>query len=162
MSRILVLCHGNINRSPLAAAVLRTYPGLEVKEAALKSWNNRAWKPERASRKMRDAALELGFNLEEHRSTAIYPALYGWADTVVYMDGGNLKRLDAFLEQHGFAGKCVCLGHYGTPPVSRIPDPAFIKRGTQEFHDVVQLIVSCSHGLGKKLIADRASKRQDG
>lgn len=150
--RVLVVCHGNVNRSPLCAAILRRErPDWEVREAALKSWKKPAWKPERASKKMRDAALELGINLEEHRSTAISEELLRWAQVIVYMDQGNYKRLSAMVDELIVSGyQMTSLGSYAS--VGRIPDPAFIARGTREFHDVVQLIDRASRSLAKDLI----------
>lgn len=155
MTRVLVVCHGNINRSPLCAAVLARHPELEVRQAALKSWRRPDWRDEPASKKMRDAAIELGLNLERHRSTAISQELLRWAQIVIYMDGGNKARLEAMLDEAGdFTTELRCLGEFADPPVGRIPDPAFIKRGP-EFHDVVLLIYRASEALGKKLIARR-------
>lgn len=152
--KVLVVCHGNINRSPLCAAILREQqPSWEVREAALKAWEKPSWKPERASKKMRDAALELGFNLEAHRSTAITAELLSWADAVIFMDQGNYKRAKAIEEQTGIRVKALyCLASFEGK--SRIPDPAFIARGTQEFHDVVKLIHDCSISAAAKMIAN--------
>lgn len=156
MKTVLVLCHGNINRSPLCATTLREHvTNWVVTEAALKSAEKPSWKPERASKKMRGAALELGLNLERHRSKAITKEMLNAADLVVYMDAGNLKRLQEFAgsEDAPPGQSWVCLGGFADPIRNRIPDPAFIARGTKEFHDVVQLIHSASLNLAKKLIA---------
>lgn len=149
MKKVLVMCHGNINRSPLCHAILAKYEGLEVQSAGFVNPNRRA------AKKMRDAALEIDINLEDHRSQLISTELLTWADVVVIMDGGNSKRLQAFIEENT-AGivHSVRLGHYANVLVERVPDPAFIKRGTQEFHDVFSLILEASHNLAKKLIAE--------
>jgi len=150
--KVLVLCHGNVNRSALCHYILAEYEGLEVKSAGVKP----DLRPGKAAKKMRDAALELGVNLEEHRSQLITTDLYRWADVIIYMDGGNLKRLQHFWEDRSWTLKSDwrCLGEFAVPIRNRIPDPGFIKRGTQEFHDVVSLIHEASHNLAKKLIAE--------
>lgn len=91
---------------------------------------------------MREAAAEAGYSLELHRSQLVTPGMLQWADLVLYMDGGNLKRL-----QHvrGFsADKCKALGSYLTEPVERISDPNYMARGSTEFNAVVcQLLEAC-------------------
>lgn len=146
MTKVLVLCHGNINRSPLCEAVLLSH-GLRVSSAGFVNPGRRA------SKKMRTAAEELGLSLEHHRSQLLTRELHEWADLIVYMDGGNLRRLEAFEQSLPWARDRVCLGEYAPSPIARIPDPAFIKRDTPEFAAVVQLIHSCSETLAKKLIA---------
>ncbi len=153
--KVLVVCHGNINRSPVCAAILRRdRPDWEVREAALKAHNNPSWKPERAAKKMRDAALErLGIDLSDHRSRAIQVEDLEWADQVLFMDQGNYARLQA-LSPTGTpgAGKgWTSLGSFVGK--SRIPDPAFMRRGSNEFDDVVALIASASREAAQKLIA---------
>lgn len=144
--RVLVLCHGNINRSPLCHAVLALH-GIPVRSAGFVNPGRRA------SKKMRDAAAALGIDLSEHRSQVITPEMYEWAELVVYMDGGNRDRLQEFAFPLPLARESVCLARFAETPTARIPDPAFIKRDTPEFTAVVQLIKSCSETLAKKLIA---------
>jgi protein-tyrosine-phosphatase len=102
---------------------------------------------------MRDAATELGLNLEGHRSRDITLEDIAWADGVIYMDSGNLKRLQAMVQEtpQSETMQAHCLAHFGDPPRTRIPDPAFIARGTQEFHDVVLLIKHCAERLAESL-----------
>lgn len=152
VKNVLVLCLGNINRSPLCAAILERH-GIPVRQAALKALTNEAWRPERAARKTRDAALELGLNLEEHRSRRLEPEDLDWADIVVIMDNSNETRLGQALTNWGKFAVVRRLGHFASPPVDSIKDPAFIPRGTQEFHDVILQIRAASLNLAKKLIA---------
>lgn len=146
MTNVLVLCHGNINRSPLCAAVLG-YHGINVKSAGFVGPNKRA------SKKMRDAASPKGYSLSGHRSQLLTPELMEWADLVVYMDNGNHKRLKAFEEEHPVASrvKWVCLGSYACRP--RVPDPAFMRRGSQEFKETVELIIKASGALAMEILA---------
>lgn len=150
--KVLVVCHGNINRSPVCAAVLRaTRPDWEVRQAALKAWRNPKWRPERAPLKMREAAAAHGIDLEAHRSRAITEEDLEWADAVLFMDGGNYKRLQAMRPSPGPGKQWVCLGSFVGKP--RVPDPNFMRRGSNEFADVVSLILSASREAGQKLIA---------
>lgn len=150
--KVLVVCHGNINRSPLAAAVLRAeQPGWEVREAALKAWGNPDWKPEPAAAKMRAAAKAHGYDLTSHRSRAITEEDMDWADVVLFMDSGNFNRMLAIRPTPGPGRGWVNLGTFVDK--SRIPDPAFMPKSSQQFAEVVPLIIAAAKEAAKKLIA---------
>jgi protein-tyrosine-phosphatase len=149
MTSILVLCHGNINRSPLAAAVLAQNPRLSVRQGRLKFGH----RLEKAAKKMREAAAPLGLDLSAHRSRDVTLDDLLWADIIVYMDAGNRKRLIEFAGEHWdrIAERTVCLGVFANPQRDRIPDPAFIKKGSPKFAEVVDLIKTCSEELSRRL-----------
>jgi protein-tyrosine-phosphatase len=150
--KVLVVCHGNINRSALSAAILRQErPDWEIREAALKAWQNERWKPERAAKKMREAAARLGYDLEPHRSRAITEDDLEWADAVLFMDGGNYKRLTRIRPSPGPGKQWVSLGSF--IGLSRIADPNFMKTGSNEFNHVVREIEQATKACAKKLIA---------
>jgi protein-tyrosine-phosphatase len=148
--KLLVICHGNINRSPLAAAVLAQHDHIEVRQGRLKFGH----RLEKASKKMRDAAAKIGIDLSKHRSRDITLEDIEWADAVIYMDAGNLKRLNEFVAGTEHAGnmQVFCLAEFDDPPGNRIPDPAFIARDTPEFAAVVELIVRSAHGLADSVV----------
>ena len=77
-------------------------------------------------------------------------------DIVIYMDGGNLKRLQAFVGVNVAPLHWHCLGEFADPPVHRIPDPGFQAKGSQEFKDTVHLIANATLNLAK-VIAKRSS-----
>jgi len=160
MKKVLVLCHANVNRSPLCAALLAKVGGIRVKvtQAAL----NPNHKSQRAAKKIRDAGMEMGLNLEDHRSQQVTCEMVEDADLVIYMDGGNLKRLQKLMEHRTlyYPSKSRCLGEFADPPVSRIPDPGFQRRGSDEFHNTVTLILQASLNL-VKMIAQPGGERQD-
>jgi protein-tyrosine-phosphatase len=147
-SRILVVCHGNVNRSPLAAAVMRQAGLTCVKEAALKLNGG----GERAAKKIRQAAKNYGLSLEWNRSTAITYSLFEESEVIVYMDGGNLKRLRALSAEPLPHQRWVGLGEYCNPPVARIPDPAYMKEYSQEFILVVPQIVFAARAFAKNVL----------
>lgn len=160
MTKVLVLCHGNINRSPLCAAVLRSYPQLAVVGAALKEWK----RPERATKKMRDAARKRhDIDLRDHRSQPITQQMVDEVDYIVYMDQGNRKRLERFP---GAMKKAIPLGRYSEMPdrgksgqlsEPRIKDPAFVSKDSEEFTCIVDEVVQASHELAQDLIARHSS-----
>lgn len=147
--KVLVLCHGNINRSPLCAAVLmKHFPQLEVKQAALKEFK----RPERAAAKMRRAAKEFGYDLEAHRSQPITKELLEWADKCIIMDNGNERRLVAFAQEQAVGFSYTRLSSYVLSGVMKsIPDPAFMKADSADFKTVVDIIIDASKRLGESL-----------
>lgn len=153
---ILVLCHGNINRSPLCEAVLKEefkdHPQVVVRSAALKP----NAPSHRATRKMREAALDRGYDLDAHRAQEVTGKLLDWADLVVYMDGGNRRRLAQSLDVEGLERDCRCLALWaGEPEVNRIPDPNFCKGDTPEFQSTVDLVVKCSKRMAAEILSSR-------
>lgn len=147
---ILILCHGNLNRSPLCAEVLRSElpPSCRVRSAALKT----GARPHRATKKMREAALDRGYDLEQHRAHEVAREDLEWADLVVYMDSGNKRRLDALLDIEGLSKECVCLASYANEPTTkRIPDPNFTPGNSEQFQAVVDLVIKCSKRLSNTI-----------
>lgn len=117
--KVLVVCHGAINRSPFVACIIRQLrPNWEVKVAGLKTTNGR-----RASRKARAAAAERGLSLEAHRSTVATRDLVEWSQVTLYMDGGNEKRLRELVGEKLFGSRARLLATYGS--LRRVPDPNY-------------------------------------
>lgn len=148
MRHVLAICHANRWRSPLCAVVMRRdlIDHAIVRSAGFREAGRRAGKP------IRDAAVERGYDLEEHRSTMIDLELLKWADLVVYMDGGNYRRLRDKMNGTMPDVNIIPLGSWATPRVSRIPDPAFMRRDSVQLRETVELIISASHCLAHSLI----------
>lgn len=140
--KVLVLCHGNINRSPLAEAVLH-YRGWAVRSAGFKPGGGRA------AKKMRDWVAEnlpdCWPSVEAHTPTLVTPELVRWADVVLLMDGGNLKRFEALF---GKLDKVQMLGSYVGLP--RIPDPGFMSRGDPKLGTTYALVAEAAATFAKK------------
>lgn len=133
---VLVLCHGNICRSPLAGAVLeQLLPEGSVRDRGLSTTERRL-----AAKKVRDYAERLQLNLSGHRSRRVTQEDCDWAHIVVYMDGGNRKRLGEFRMR----GK-LCLGAViGLP---RIPDPNYMRTGSAELKETLDDVVRACRRL---------------
>lgn len=149
---ILVLCHGNVNRSALCAALLKKEVSGKhtVKSAGFLEGGRRA------AAKMRDAAKEFDVDLEEHRSTTVTKSLVKWADLIIDMDAGNRKRFVELFSNpkspdyvKGAINKVQGLGHYINLP--RIADPNYMKRGSSEFYFVVRQIHAATQNLAKTI-----------
>lgn len=124
---VLVLCHGNINRSPFVAAIIAHHrPTWTVQSAGLHTKRNRI-----ATRKAKFAAHALGLSLMEHRSAPVSTEMTDPAEVILYMDGGNKRRLEKFLEENypsqgaefAWRTKCRLLASYGS--LRRLRDPNY-------------------------------------
>lgn len=136
MPRILVLCLGNVNRSPLCAAVLRAEGVKHVSSAGFLPGGKKA------SKKTRDWAEAHGYDLSAHRSTEVTEKMAATADVVVVMDKGNVKRFREVFPAH--AAKVRWLGGD-----ARIPDPAWLPKDSEAFEAALQLNVKCSKELAR-------------
>lgn len=115
-SRVMVVCYGNIYRSPFVAQALRDALGtsIEVRSAGFHR---------KAGRSSPDAHIrmsgERGVALQDHRSAQLLADDLRWADLIVLMDRYNWARLAAMEAD---TSKLVWLGSLIDGPVE-IPDP---------------------------------------
>lgn len=141
--KVLVVCHGSICRSPLAGAVLRQrIPHQAQIEIAGLSDESAKGRP--AAKKVREWAKEQGIDLSQHRSQRVTQLLIDWTDEILYFDGGNLKRLAGY----NCLAKCYCLGSWIGK--SRIADPAFLRKDSVEFSDVLRQVVYASEAYANE------------
>lgn len=162
-SNVLVLCHGNVNRSPLCQYLLQESLGREVRSAGVKPdargpasrklrrWAAARWEHLSHDKRMWKLYERVTSLLEQHRARPLTDDLLLWADCIVLMDNGNLTRLlhhmvDPALRSHLSPEPSVpsgwlwrgepikMLGAWHNPPLPRIPDPVFMKAGSDEAH----------------------------
>lgn len=139
---ILVVCHGNICRSPFAAAVLRRGLGplgVRVESAGLVG-PNRAAPPEAVA-----VAARRGVDLADHRSRLLTPDLVRWADLIVVMDPVQQREV---RERFGRAwSDLVVLGDLDPAPLGTrtIRDP--VEQGAEVFEASYARIERCVAGL---------------
>lgn len=158
---VLVLCHGNICRSPLATALMRKYGFGDVicagfKEDGLKS-----------PKKMRDYALEhFGIDLSGHRSLAVTTEMLTEAELILYMDGGQRARLESLWKDAGLdaarggplAQFAEPLARYLNTPLDRIGDPMFQKQNSPEFALIMaQLDEAARNFVEKRVVKNEAA-----
>ncbi len=141
--RVVMVCHGNIYRSPFAAAVLealhkrRPDVPMEIASAGLLGGAARE-----APADARRLAAELGYSLETHRSSVLTEELAASADLLVVMDRRNEALVRARFSAH--APKILMLG--ALDPMARpgdvvIPDP--YAQGDDVLRAVYTQIVRC-------------------
>ncbi|MGW1562810.1 low molecular weight protein-tyrosine-phosphatase [Streptomyces sp. NPDC002144] len=89
--RLLVVCLGNICRSPLGAAVLsrRGGAGVEVRSAGIR--DKHVGRP--AHPLMAEVAAARGYDLSAHQGRQVTAELITWADSVLAMDRAVLASL---------------------------------------------------------------------
>lgn len=143
--RFLIVCDGNICRSPYAAAVLRRRVRqrgprpVRVRSVGL-AGSGRSSPPT-----AREVARERGFDLDDHRSRLLGPGDAAWADLVLVMTPRQRRTL---TWGHGVAREdVVLLGDLDPGPIRRraIRDP--VLQPAAVFHDVYARLDHCIHHL---------------
>lgn len=129
---ILVLCHGNYMRSPACEAVLKKH-GLKTISAGFRPRANHA------ARLIREIMEARGYSLEDHVPKMVTQEMIDKAKLIVYMDGGQRRRLSEFLVDYA---KTVCLASYLGK--ARILDPAFNRASV---HSIIDDIIEASTRL---------------
>jgi protein-tyrosine-phosphatase len=95
IGRVLVLCTGNICRSPVVERLLaKSLPALEVRSAGLRATAARQCPPDWS-----DLVGEvLGLDMESHRSVPVDSEMLEWAQLVIVMDAKNWTALTALAK----------------------------------------------------------------
>jgi protein-tyrosine phosphatase len=146
---VLVVCHGNICRSPLAAAVLGrglAALGIDVQSAGFIGFN----RPPPAEAIA--AAVRHKVDLTQHRSRLLTTSVVRAADLIVVMDATQRRLL---CERFGRAPRdVVVLGDFDPEPVESrtIRDP--VNEGLEVFSEVYERIARCAHHFATALPAE--------
>ena len=116
---ILVLCYGNIYRSPFVAAKLESLLSASGWSFRSAGFHDREGRPSVES--FVSLAVQNGVALSEHRSRRVLVGDIEWADLVVIMDGKNrlmLKELSPDAD-----GKVIWLGAWAGDSRPDVSDP---------------------------------------
>ena len=117
VSRVLVICQGNICRSPFAALLLaERRPDLEVSSAGLAASGDDPVQP--GARRVADT---MGFDLRPHRSRILTDVEIEWADLIVGMEGRHVREVARRWPAH--RDKVLILGDFLSSVPRAIPDP---------------------------------------
>ena len=117
--KILIVCVGNICRSPMAEALMRN--GLSEAgntETIVQSAGVGALVGQHTDDKAKTLLLEKGIDVSRHVARQLNQSLVNWADLVLVMER---SQLDEIQHQHPTArGKVFLLGHWSE---TEIRDP---------------------------------------
>jgi protein-tyrosine phosphatase len=149
VSRVLIVCSGNICRSPMAEVVLRSLdPRLVVDSAGTGSWHEGEGMDVRAI----DALRSRGYDGTDHRARQVAPRWLAQRDLVLAADRGHLRHLQHLATNVAGAAPLRLLGEFaannlsgGSFEVPDIPDPYY--KGPAEFAACLELIERCCRGL---------------
>ncbi len=147
-SSVVFICHGNICRSPFAAAAfLKTLPDFLSPRFTVTSSGFIG--PGRGTPQLGiDAALRRGIDLSGHRSDVFTPESIRAADLIVVMEPQQQRRLQPFGPG---GGTTLVLGDLDPLPITRrtIADPWNGK--AEDFDDSYERIQRCIDVLVKTL-----------
>ncbi len=136
-NNILVLCYGNIYRSPLAEYLLKKYCSSEtynIMSAGFHKKENRTCEPEYLQ-----ILEEYDYDLHEHRSKIVKHSDIEWADIILIMDRYNfdiLKKMDREC-----ISKTMWIGAFSKRKTVEVQDP--YDKGYDFTKDVISDIEMC-------------------
>jgi protein-tyrosine phosphatase len=145
--RVLVLCHGNICRSPFAAAVLAArIPALEVCSAGLHASDGSPADPVAVK-----CAGRMGVSLAAHRSVRVGPDALAWADLILVMQGAHAAAIERDWPR--FHSRVRLLGDYLPGPPYLLADPWGLEE--QVFDSVFARVVRAVEILAERIESRR-------
>ena len=118
MDNILVVCIGNICRSPIAEAMLKAeFPQKKIESAGIGALVGRPADPLSVQ-----VAQQRGLDLSGHRAQQLTSKMCTQADLILVMETAHKRELE---QQYPLArGKIHCLGDCGSAiPLFQIEDP---------------------------------------
>lgn len=129
MKSILVVCEGNICRSPMAAGLLATWlPNVTVRSAGLSALVGRP-ADEHAVELMKERAIDI----TSHRAAAIHREMCRVSELILVMDLEQKNRLEDLYPET--RGRVFRVAEHGAVDV---PDP--YRQSKDAFRDALRLI----------------------
>ncbi len=153
--KVLMVCLGNICRSPTAEAVLRAKAQplglgeiLEIDSAGTGDWHLGHAPDARAQQ----TATSKGYDLSQCRSRLVNQSDFDYFDQVLAMDRRNVADLQSLVSPL-YHAKITLLRSYAQPPGLDVPDP--YTGGLTGFEQVLTMIEAAADGFLQHLLTDR-------
>lgn len=150
-TRVLMVCLGNICRSPTAEAVFRSKAaalGL-AEQFQFDSAGTAAWHIGKSpDSRSQQAAVKRGYQLQRLRARQVTAADFAAFDMVLAMDEQNLANLQALQAETKSKAKLELVLHYANNAgLTSVPDPYY--GGDDGFNQVLDLLESAAEGFFK-------------
>jgi protein-tyrosine-phosphatase len=149
---VLIVCTGNICRSPMAVAILRhLLQARGIDHIAVRSAGTAPWDGAPASEGSYLVSLEHGLDLSSHRARQLTTDIVADAALILGMSAGHVDR----AIQLGGAGKSFLLGAYAGEPAedAEVSDP--FGGEIEEYRETYDRLVSLLEAALPRLIAER-------
>ena len=151
--KVLMVCLGNICRSPTAEVVFRNKVRIEnledfvfIDSAGTGSWHIGHPPDSRAT----EAALKRHYDMRDLRARQVTPGDIAWFDYIFAMDRQNLSDL-LHMSPPEHRHKISLFLHHGTSDTEEVPDPYY--SGAEGFEHVLDLVEDASERLVKYIAA---------
>ena len=151
-TRILLVCMGNICRSPIAEGVVRATldkAGLardvEVDSAGTLGYHAGEPPDQRAQK----AAARRGYDISRQRARRVKEADFLRYDMILAMDRDNLASLERFCPSEQRHRLGLFLDYARNIPDKEVPDPYY--GGPEAFEHVLELVENAAAGLVETL-----------
>jgi protein-tyrosine-phosphatase len=143
IERVLVLCKGNICRSPFAAELLKKRAvdrnmRLDVRSAGLDTMPGHDADPLAKS-----TARNYGVELERHRTACVTTDMLSWADLVLVMEPAHVVHLRGTAREA--VPRTFLLGHFASNATTDIRDP--YGGSPEDFRQCYAIIDEACEGL---------------
>ncbi|QJR15224.1 low molecular weight protein-tyrosine-phosphatase [Usitatibacter palustris] len=145
MRSILVVCTGNICRSPTAEGVLRAKAkerGLAVRVASAGTLDYHVGEP--PDRRSMAHATQRGYDLSAQRAQQVTRAHFQEYDYILAMDRSHLHQLEAMAPANARAKLAMFLETSATWKGEDVPDPYY--GGAAGFEQVLDMIEEAAEG----------------
>ncbi len=150
--KILIVCLGNICRSPTAEGVVRAvaareFPELDLEVDSAGTADYHVGEP--PDRRSIAAARRHGYEIAHLRGRQVTRADFDEFDYVLAMDGSNLAALERLRPAESPAEVAMFLEHAAVGRADDVPDP--YHGGVEDFDRVVELSESGARGWLREL-----------